>query len=525
MREQKDGCGILVPMIAVCFRVVRREMKGAWLYVFILGSLFLSVSGGTVPAHAEGEGCFTNLSVDREILEKALEDCEKRIGEAEKLLADAMQERSRAQHTLRLIDREIEALLLNFSSNNNSISDLNGEIADAEREAGVLRHPLQTTESDALRERLEAHSVSLENKKGERERYVRQQYALIEQLEEYIEEKRSLLSYISSPEKEMQQTGSYENRAAAIRNKIFGVRGGVALSFEQALRYAEQVSEITGVRPAFLLGLIRTESRLGHNIGSATYLTAPMHPTRDFPVFPFIIETLGYIAEDMPVSKSPGFGWGGAMGPAQFIPSTWVCLGGLLNEKTNTCMPTTGVIRTNKRLSVGSDGSDVRRLQEFLNRNGFTVAKSGPGSPGNETDQYTHAVGKAVITFQNKYSKRILRQYGYTRGTGSVGPATRNAINQLNFYSGPWRYDSRRDVVRRMTKSDMPSDPWNPRDAFFASALYVQHLGAATDECRAARRYYAGSWWDSRVALNYCRAVVSSARKFERDIAFLNEKQ
>ena len=512
-------------MITVCFCAARREMKGIRLYVFILGILFLSVSGGAIPAHTEEESCFIDLGADKEILEKALEDCERRIGEAEKLLANATQERSRAQHTLRLIDREIEALLLNFSSNKNGISDLDGEIADAEREAGVLRYQLQTTESDALREQLEAHIASLEDKKREREHSIRQQYARIEQFEEYIEEKRSLLSYISSLEKETQQAGSYENRAAAIRNKIFGVRGGVALSFEQALRYAEQASEVTGVRPAFLLGLIRTESRLGHNIGSATYLTAPMHPTRDLPVFSFIIETLGHIAEDMPVSKSPGFGWGGAMGPAQFIPSTWVCFGGLLNEKTNTCMPTTGVIRTNKRLSVGSSGSDVRRLQEFLNKNGFTVVESGPGSPGNETDQYTHAVGKAVVAFQDTYSKRILRQYGYTRGTGNVGPATRNAINQLDFYSGPWRYDEQRDVVRRMTQSDMPSDPWNPRDAFFASVLYLQHLGAATDECRAARRYYAGSWWNSRVALNYCRAVISSARKFERDIAFLNEKQ
>jgi len=30
-------------------------------------------------------------------------------------------------------------------------------------------------------------------------------------------------------------------------------------------------------------------------------------------------------------------------------------------------------------------GDDVKKLQEFLNTNGFKLADSGPGSPGNET--------------------------------------------------------------------------------------------------------------------------------------------
>ena len=67
-----------------------------------------------------------------------------------------------------------------------------------------------------------------------------------------------------------------------------------------------------------------------------------MHPTRDQPVFAFITQALGLDPDKMPVSRKPSYGWGGAMGPGQFIPSTWVCYGGFINTNTNTCTPSSG---------------------------------------------------------------------------------------------------------------------------------------------------------------------------------------
>jgi membrane-bound lytic murein transglycosylase B len=49
-----------------------------------------------------------------------------------------------------------------------------------------------------------------------------------------------------------------------------------------------------------------------------------MNPTRDAPVFAQLTAALGLDPDKMPVSKRQWYGWGGAMGPAQFIPSTWV---------------------------------------------------------------------------------------------------------------------------------------------------------------------------------------------------------
>jgi len=53
-----------------------------------------------------------------------------------------------------------------------------------------------------------------------------------------------------------------------------------------------------------------------------------------------------------------------------------------------------------RTLEMGVDGEDVRCLQTFLNETGFTVAESGPGSPGNETSLYRTLTEEAVVAWQ-----------------------------------------------------------------------------------------------------------------------------
>ena len=59
------------------------------------------------------------------------------------------------------------------------------------------------------------------------------------------------------------------------------------------------------------------------------------------------------------------------------------------------------VVPTGARvLRVGDTGEEVYRLQTFLNENGYTVARTGPGSPGNETDTFDDATRRALESFQ-----------------------------------------------------------------------------------------------------------------------------
>lgn len=126
---------------------------------------------------------------------------------------------------------------------------------------------------------------------------------------------------------------------AKIKSALFGLRDSAAIPFEEAYKYAKNAGAKTGVRSAFILAILTQESNLGANVGSC-YLTDKdtgsgiristgvaqdrvMKPTRD--VAPFI-QITGEIGRDWTktrVSCPFTIGYGGAMGPSQFIPSTW----------------------------------------------------------------------------------------------------------------------------------------------------------------------------------------------------------
>ncbi|MDP2788843.1 MAG: lytic murein transglycosylase [bacterium] len=156
-------------------------------------------------------------------------------------------------------------------------------------------------------------------------------------------EKRQLLVISKQTEGAYKKLAT-EKKAQAdrIRSALFPLAGiAQKIEFGTALEYANEVKKATGVDPAFLLAILTQESNLGANVGQC-YLTNPdtgagigkntgtpfynvMKPTRDVVPFIEITTALGLNAFQTAVSCPIAgvAGWGGAMGPAQFIPSTW----------------------------------------------------------------------------------------------------------------------------------------------------------------------------------------------------------
>lgn len=98
---------------------------------------------------------------------------------------------------------------------------------------------------------------------------------------------------------------------------------GQVINADTAIAAAKFISNATGVRAAFVLGVLKVETNLGSNLGSGYYKT-DMSP-KQHPTFLEIINELG-LPDNVPVSRKPiGYtGWGGAMGPAQMMPTTWI---------------------------------------------------------------------------------------------------------------------------------------------------------------------------------------------------------
>jgi hypothetical protein len=82
-------------------------------------------------------------------------------------------------------------------------------------------------------------------------------------------------------------------------------------------------------------------------------------------------------------------------------------------------------------LGIGSVGPDVKKLQIFLNTNGFHVADTGPGSPGHEINVFDANTRAALIEFQQAHAAQILVPYGIAKATGFLGSATREYISKM----------------------------------------------------------------------------------------------
>lgn len=161
-------------------------------------------------------------------------------------------------------------------------------------------------------------------------------------------EKKGLDSIKAQKDKLLKDTKGQESKFQELVKKskkdIEAIRAQISyllqngVSAEDAVKYGQLAAIGAGIRPAFLLAELEQESALGSNVGKCYIVDKTsgatrrvtngqiyakgIHPTRDLPLFLAITAELGLNSFQTPISC--GSGWGGAMGAAQFIPSTWM---------------------------------------------------------------------------------------------------------------------------------------------------------------------------------------------------------
>ncbi|MEK7520061.1 MAG: hypothetical protein AAB581_02355 [Patescibacteria group bacterium] len=177
---------------------------------------------------------------------------------------------------------------------------------------------------DDIRTNLEEQKTDLEGKRSDIVRLRGLSGLQKTALEQKQKEKQTLLVQTKGQQK-LYEAGIKKSQKdiTLIKQQLFVLESvGISMSFEEALAKAKFSGEKTGVRPAFLLAIFQVESKLGTYIGGGSW-KVDMKP-QERQSFLVVTGKLGLDPDTTPVSKRPSYGWGGAMGAAQFLPSTWL---------------------------------------------------------------------------------------------------------------------------------------------------------------------------------------------------------
>lgn len=129
---------------------------------------------------------------------------------------------------------------------------------------------------------------------------------------------------------------------ATLKTQLFYIEK-TGITAEDAIKFADLAAKRAGIRTAFLLALLEVETgkqfedgviSVGTNLGTGNwerdlyncYIRLGKRKTAEAEKNAFfeITGKLGLDPNKMPVSRKPNYGCGGAMGPAQFIPTTWL---------------------------------------------------------------------------------------------------------------------------------------------------------------------------------------------------------
>ena len=214
--------------------------------------------------------------------------------------------------------------LSNFFKNSDNYSEINGKLHELTLELGGVK---STTESE---------KKELESKKGQVEKLKFEQEKAKVLLENLKNEKQRVLNLTKGQESAYKKIIADKERLKnQIRNRLFRTVGGVELTFGEALKIIQPYESIIGVDSALVLAILTQESSIngliGKNIGKCYYNQSArnsagtvMSPSQ-IHSFLSIMNELGMNANTTPVS-CPIYQdgqYGGAMGPAQFMPNTW----------------------------------------------------------------------------------------------------------------------------------------------------------------------------------------------------------
>ncbi len=438
------------------------KLAGGILVLLAFSGLLLGtkLNAPTQAAEATSTENGATSQEERSQLEQQLSDLERQIAENQKTIDEYRKQGNTLKNEISSLNAKISQLNLQIKAINLNLEKLDDEITGTQKKINVTENKidghkmalvrgvrdLYEADAQSLIEVLLANAnlsdffgdvnnitlvqsnirtalneiISLREDLLEQKQELATEKSDVENLKDYREsqkksvsstqsEKSRLLAVTKGKESEYQKLlAENKETAAQIRGRIFQLLGGGELTFEKAYEYAKLAEGATGVRAAFILAILNHESLLGKNVGRCSYKTA-MHPKRDIPIFLDLLNRLGIDPESsiaqVSCANSDG-AYGGAMGPAQFIPSTWKLYEASIASVTKNNPPSPW---NNADAFVAT----AIYLKDGLNACGnySGVAKERCSAAryyaGKRWQRYLWTYGERVITQANKFQKDI----------------------------------------------------------------------------------------------------------------------
>ncbi|TSC91970.1 MAG: hypothetical protein CEN90_85 [Parcubacteria group bacterium Licking1014_17] len=208
---------------------------------------------------------------------------------------------------------------------------------------------LAIVEIKGIRSDLEDKKLTLENKENELQDLKRFQVSAKSSLEQNKTVKNKILVDTKGKEVKFQELVTKAQKdIEAIKGQI-GYLLQQGITVEDAIKYGELAAMRLGIRPAFLIALLDVESGLGKNVGTGNWmddmyncylkLGKESRAAQEKDAFFAIVNKLGIDPNSVKVSREPNYGCGGAMGPAQFIPTTWLAYEAQVANLTGHTLP------------------------------------------------------------------------------------------------------------------------------------------------------------------------------------------
>lgn len=358
-------------------------------FFFVFGCA-LVIAPGTALAQSVAQA----VTSRQQDLQNQLNDLESQIAVQQQLLDTAKNQHQTLQTQINAFNAEIKKTQLQIRAINVAITQLNGDIGvhnqtlsqlsaklEAEKEslAQILRQTqvldgysvvsvalgsqsvseffkdldafssIKSSLADSFSQiertssSTEAEKETLQTRLAEQQQLRQVAQVAQQSVQAQENDKQKLLTQTKGVEANYQKLiATTQKTAAQIRTELFTLAGGGGqIPLPTAITLAKQAGAATGVRPAFILGILKQETNLGANVGQCLLTNAPskgdgkgkntgtpirgvMKGTRDVDPFIAITSAIGLDPFAMPVSCPQSTGYGGAMGAAQFIPSTWV---------------------------------------------------------------------------------------------------------------------------------------------------------------------------------------------------------